>query len=407
MLLVTFITFDLLQVGVDKLMYHFSLMQAVDGVKQHFRRYHEMQSMCYPNLSQPAKIYILIINLILGFFVPFSIIVFSYVSIACMIGKRVRNRMNTALSETSTTHFQPNASSTDYQPAGSIQLRENKTRRNSRTDSMSRRMSDFMRNILLRRPHDGLENRSYMTDSDQHSTPYNSSRKSTNPPQAHRTDDSNYQGNMGAAHQYSKPSTSEQGSSEDDPLHDPQLEKAMRHGGNVRLRNENSRIKYPVLYDTTNDNIPQTIEEHPHEGEGEEEELLRASNGSSIIEGLSQQSVRTTPSIRIVQRNSGSRRESGGSYGSSMDSMATDQTSLIPCIDKRYSGVTVTSALTPPTPIETSNPYTNQFFPAGEQHYRKTNQRKQPIENEQLENARVKDAADGHRETAGKNPSFC
>lgn len=411
------------KVGVDIAMYHFSLETAVEKVKQHFRRYDKMQSMCYPDLSKPAKIYILIVNLVLGFFVPFSIIVFSYVSIACMIGKRVRNRMNTTLSETSTTHFQQNASSTDGNQAGSIQLREKKTQRNSRNDSMSRRMSDFMRYILLRRPHDGLENRSYMTDSDQHSTPFNSSRKVTHPSQAHRTEEFNYQGNLGVAPQYPKPSTSEQQSSEDDPLHDRQFEEAIRQVSHVRLRNENSRIKYPVFHDTTNDNIPQTIEEHPHEAEGEEEELLRASNGSSIIDGLSQQSVRTTPPVRTVQRNSGSRRESGGSYGSSMDSMATDQTSLIPCIDKRYSGATMTSALTPPTPIEASNPYTNQFFPTGDdrtahqrmssgdaiymsgsgsndamkQQYRKSTQRKQPNESE-LENGRVKDAADGHRE---------
>lgn len=410
-------------------MYHFSLSFAIDQVKEHYHGYHKMQSMCYPNLSQPAKIYILITNLVLGFFVPFSIIVFSYVSIACMIGKRVRSRMNTALSETSTTHFQPNASSTDANQAGSIQLRE-KTLRNSRNDSMSRRMSDFMRYILLRKPHDGLENRSYMSDSDQNSTPFHSSRKATHPSQANRSGDSNYHGNMAAAAQYPKPGSSEQQSSEDDPLHDQQFEEAVRQGSTVRMRSENSRIKYPVFHDTTNDNIPQTIEEHPHEAEGEEEELLRASNGSSILDGLSQQSARTTHSFRAVQRNSGSRRESGGSYGSSMDSMATDQTSLIPCIDKRYSGATMTSALTPPTPIEASNPYTNQFFPAGndrsahprlsdgdatymsgsgsndamKQHYRKSTQRMQSNENEMMEYVRAKDSSDGHREMAGEIP---
>jgi len=48
---------------------------------------------CKPNLSPGAQVYRVVVNLVIGFFIPFAAIVLSYSYIAFMIAKRARERM--------------------------------------------------------------------------------------------------------------------------------------------------------------------------------------------------------------------------------------------------------------------------------------------------------------------------
>ncbi|XP_076800102.1 uncharacterized protein LOC143445111 [Clavelina lepadiformis] len=53
----------------------------------------DLNGVCDPGLSRAAKIYYLVVNLSIGFFLPFLAIVISYLAIAYMIGKRARQRL--------------------------------------------------------------------------------------------------------------------------------------------------------------------------------------------------------------------------------------------------------------------------------------------------------------------------
>nr|XP_039249644.1 uncharacterized protein LOC120327251 [Styela clava] len=370
--------------AVEKHFYQELLADAVKTLLEHHHNASQNEA-CDPNLSDAARVYVLVVNLVLGFFVPFSIIVFSYVSIAYMIGKRARSRMNPGISETSTTHFAHNYlqnQSTTNIPLGPINMREKHSR--TRRDSMGRRMSDFMRYVVLRKPQGGADNRTYWTESDRGETPSGSMHKSPYSASSRPYEDSSSangksdgfspSGKLSAKTPEETKSSSS--SPEDDPLYDEELQEAIRQLRSVQMRGTagndtntkvNPRIKkYSFCFDATNENIPQTIEEHPYEMEenDDDESFLTTSNRSSANEVL-QSGATNHASLLLMQRNP--RRESGGSYGSSMDSMATDQTSLHTSLhDKRYSAATTMSALTPPTPIEPSNPNANAFFPPDE-----------------------------------------
>nr|CAB3234986.1 putative C3a receptor [Phallusia mammillata] len=60
---------------------------------------HDLKAMCDPALSEEARIYQIIVHLVIGFFIPFTAIVVSYVSIAYMIGKRARERLEPEVGE--------------------------------------------------------------------------------------------------------------------------------------------------------------------------------------------------------------------------------------------------------------------------------------------------------------------
>lgn len=51
------------------------------------------RSHCSQSLSRNSKIYVIIINIVIGFFVPYLAIVCSYIGIACMISRRAKQRL--------------------------------------------------------------------------------------------------------------------------------------------------------------------------------------------------------------------------------------------------------------------------------------------------------------------------
>lgn len=351
-----------------------------------------LDCVCDPHLDTVARVYIIVINLILGFFIPFCIIVVSYGSIAYMIGKRARSRMNPyANAEASTTQFghyyQANPSTTNIPLANLTHGRERSVRRTS--ENMGRRMSDLMKNLILRKNNPDAENRSYWSESERECSPYGSMQKM---PLTSSSKHHDYSGNNTTpksgrkglgngkimerirnklekhrkGNRHDKPGEMSAGREESNEL----------MGESDENRKENSEIKkvspqrvkkHSFGYDATNENIPQTIEEHPHEAEDAEFNVYydKEYRGTcNFVDEKPPSFIRGHHQI-LLQIQNNSRRESGGSYGSSIESMATDQTSLLTSLghDKRLSATTTVSALTPPTPAHPGNPNINAFFP--------------------------------------------
>lgn len=236
-----------------------------------------------------------------------------------MIGKRANSRMKPDTIDTNYNNRQYNYNFNSQQSKG-----------NNSTDTLGRRMTNFFRNVMG--ASFASEDKSEWDESDIKS---GGSLRSQRSPILHNS--------TGSKKKIFLRNIRET----------PMQSNSMKSETHLKFPSIQRTKKYSFGHEVANDHIPQTIAEHPHESDES------ADNNYVIAEPRTGQSQLNTS----VQSNTPNRRESGGSYASSVESFPTEQTSVN---DKRLSASTMV-AVTPPTPLNpTQSPTVNEFFPNDE-----------------------------------------